>query len=79
MNLVKTKNDKVKTIKYLDLSIVVPTNGLIGLQTKPEEDVLSASVAGTVQTRYCVSDKEQLKEQDGFLVSKSPILVSTPS
>ena len=31
----------------------------------------SARAVGTVQTRYRVPDKGQMKEQDGFLVSKS--------
>ena len=39
---------------------------------------LSAMVAGTVQTRYQVLGKGQMKEQGGFLVSKSLTLPFSP-
>ena len=38
----------------------------------------SARIAGTIQTRYHVSSVRQLKEQAGFLVSRSLTLLSTP-
>ena len=50
---------------------------LVSLRKNKEVDV-SAGAAGTVQTRYHVIGKKQLKEQVGFLVSKSLTLPLHP-
>ena len=50
----------------------------ITLSGTPQDLILSARITGTVQTRCRDSRKWQLKEQDGFSVSKSLTLSAAP-